>query len=314
MNVNINYGIKTGFDNAFILDEETKNRLISQDNKNKEIIKPLIRGRDVKKGKIFFKNTYIILAKNGVNIPSDYPVIFEYMNNFKDKLINRTDQGNHWTNLRACTYYADFEEDKLVYPNMAPRLFTVLDDEKYITNPKCYILTSDSINLRYLSALLSSNVLNFIFSFIGNPLGNAVYDIHKRFVEKMPIILADEDTQKIIINLINQYFYLNKKYVNEVNDFHNWLINSLRINKLSKKLENYYELTFKDFKKEILKKNSSIGEELLREYFGKNISSIQQLDDEIKSLDSKINNIIYQIYKLTNEEIIIIENKLRINA
>ena len=72
LDIYINYGIKTGYDKAFVIDEKTKQILISQDKKNKEIIRPLIKGRDVKKGKIFFKNNYIILTKNGINVEKDY--------------------------------------------------------------------------------------------------------------------------------------------------------------------------------------------------------------------------------------------------
>lgn len=68
LDIQINYGIKTGFNKAFIIDEETKNKLIIEDSKNKEIIKPLLRGRDINKWRISYKHLYIIFTRRGIDI------------------------------------------------------------------------------------------------------------------------------------------------------------------------------------------------------------------------------------------------------
>ena len=314
LDININYGIKTGYDKAFVIDEKTKQLLISQDKKNKEIIRPLIKGRDIKRGKIFFKNNYIILTKNGINVEKDYPIIFNYLLQFEDKLKKRSDQGNFWYNLRACTYYSDFDEEKLVYPNMAPSLYTVWDNKRYITNPKCYILNSKSIDLRYLSAILSSNVLNFIFKFIGSPLGNAGYDIHKKFVQRLPIVITEEKTQINIVNNVKIYFELNEEFVNEVNSFHNTLIKSYNINTISKKLEKYYELDTTEFIKEMKNKkvqfNDDESKNELITIFEDSVNKIRCFEKKINKIDENINEIIFEIYDLNPTEIRIINENL----
>lgn len=78
LDIQINYGIKTGFNKAFIIDEETKNKLIIEDSKNKEIIKPLLRGRDINKWRISYKHLYIIFTRRGIDI-NKYPVIKEFL-------------------------------------------------------------------------------------------------------------------------------------------------------------------------------------------------------------------------------------------
>ena len=314
LDIYINYGIKTGYDKAFVIDEKTKQILISQDKKNKEIIRPLIKGRDVKKGKIFFKNNYIILTKNGINVEKDYPMIFNYLLQFEDKLKKRSDQGNFWYNLRACTYYSDFDEEKLVYPNMAPSLYAVWDNKRYITNPKCYILNSKSIDLRYLSAILSSNVLNFIFKFIGSPLGNAGYDIHKKFVQRLPIVIAEEKVQINIANNMKIYFEVNEEFVNEVNSFLYKLIKSYNVNTISKKLEKYYELTSSEFLKELKNKkvqfNNDKSKNELITMFEDSVNKIKNFEKKINKIDENINEMIFEIYDLNPVEIKIIKENL----
>ena len=313
MDVRINRGILTGFDKAFIIDDETKKKLISEDSNNKNIIKPLIRGRDIKKGQIYFKNKFIILTKNGIDVKNEYPSIFSYLSQYEDKLEKRYDKGNHWSNLRACNYYDDFEKEKLVYPNIAPNLYTVLDKNKYITNPKCYILTSDTIDLNYLSALLSSNVINFVFKYIGSPLGKAGYDIHKQFVERLPIVIAGEKIQTNIINNVKIYFGLNEEFVNEVTSFHDKLIKLYNIINISKKLEKYYELTNAEFIKEINKKVKFNDENYKNELitiFEDSVNKINILKKKINKIDENINEIIFEIYDLNPTEIKIVNENL----
>ena len=216
--------------------------------------------------------------------------------------------------MRACNYYDDFEKEKLVYPNIAPNLYTVLDKNKYITNPKCYILTSDTIDLNYLSALLSSKVINFVFKYIGSPLGKAGYDIHKQFVERLPIVIAEEKTQITIINNEKIYFTLNEEFVNEVNRFHNKLTNSYKIKNISKKLEKYYELTNSEFIKEIKNKkvrfNDDKSKNELITIFEDSVNKIKCLEKKINKIDEIINKIIFEIYDLNPTEIKIINENL----
>ena len=81
---------------------------------------------------------------------------------------------------------------------MASSLFTVFDDNRYYTNQKCYIVTSDTVDLRYIHSLISSKVLNFIFKLLGSPLGTGGYDISKIFVEQLPIVFNDELEERIV--------------------------------------------------------------------------------------------------------------------
>ncbi len=202
IDLEINSGIKTGYNKAFVIDEKTKDKLISEDINSENIIKPFLRGRDIKPNKIDFKGTYLLYIPWGFKI-NDYPAIKEYLKEHKQKLSNRGEvkKGRYkWYSLSryASNYVDNFDKEKLIYPNMAPSLFTAFDDKGFYTNQKCFIITSDTINLKFIYSLFSSKVLNFVFKLMGSPLGTGGYDINKYFVEELPIVFNDELEEQIV--------------------------------------------------------------------------------------------------------------------
>ena len=110
--VNINYGIKTGFNEAFYISETTRNLLIASEPKSAELIKPMVRGRDISAFS-FTDFEYLINVHNGIkekNPPllpisiDDYPVLKQHLNTFYPMLEKRGDKGETPYNLRNCAY------------------------------------------------------------------------------------------------------------------------------------------------------------------------------------------------------------------
>ncbi len=153
--INISYGIKTGYDEAFIIDKNTKDVLISEDFNSKDIIKPLVRGKDLKKYKINYNDLYLILTTIGVPI-NQYPAIKKYLEQHQDRLEKRVDQGKYWWELRPCSYYQDFENEKIMWGNLSigPN-FGYSDYELYTTAP-ANILTGK--NIKYFLAIFNSKI------------------------------------------------------------------------------------------------------------------------------------------------------------
>jgi adenine-specific DNA-methyltransferase len=135
----INFGIKTGYNTAFIIDESKKDELINLDSKNKEIIKPILRGRDLKKYSYEFENVYLINSHNGlkssglkrIDVENDYPAVYEHLKTFSTKVESRYDQGDHWSNLRNCAYIKDFEKPKIVWGEISDKPKFAFDDSGY---------------------------------------------------------------------------------------------------------------------------------------------------------------------------------------
>jgi len=304
-------GLLTGYNDAFVIDKKTRDDLIKQDPKNEEIIKPLLRGRDIKKWKLDFQDLYLIWTY--VDIPiENYPLIKKHLDLYEEKLKKRTDQGNHWWELRHCSYYSEFDKEKLIYPNLAPKLFAVFDEKGFYTNQKCFIITSKTINLKYLGVLLSSKTLNFIFKFLGSTLEGKRFDLNKKYVEQLPIKLIAKNEQKPFIEKANKMLQLNNDLADELNGFKGWLQRDpYNIDKFSKKLDKYYELSFDEFLAELNKKKvvtrQRKTQEILKNEFEKSIKFINPLRQQIEETDNDIDQMVYDLFGLTEEEIKIIE-------
>ena len=103
----IRLGLATGDNNAFVIDDEMRLRLVKQDSNNRKLIKPVIRGQDIQRY-CHEAPKYILLTKNDVNVRRDYPTVYKYLDGFGERFKKRGAKGAHWTNLRACAFFDDF--------------------------------------------------------------------------------------------------------------------------------------------------------------------------------------------------------------
>lgn len=222
--VQINYGIKTGFNEAFIIDEETKNNLINEDEKSSEIIRKLVRGRDVKRYICNFRNLYLINTHNGVKNKDispinvkDYPAIKKHLDKYYKQLEKRGDKGDTPYNLRNCAYLLDFDKPKLIYPETTTSANFYYDEENFIPDKTNFIMTGE--HLKYIMAVLSSKAGFYIFyNFYSNiQLGSAGFQYRKDSIEPFPIPEPDKETESKLVNLVDNIIELNKKLSSEKN-------------------------------------------------------------------------------------------------
>jgi len=172
------------------------------------LIRPLLRGRDIKKWKAEFANKYIILAIFGSHryLQNKYPAIYEHLSQFKNQLENRGQcryggKGNqgmhHWLELDNCPsqkYMDDFYKDKIVWAEMTDINCFFLDTEKNYINQTCYFIPENS---KFILAVLNSKLSYFYMKTIANTLGNGALRWFKQYVEMMPIPLNNNWQQKI---------------------------------------------------------------------------------------------------------------------
>lgn len=176
--IKINYGIKTGLNEAFIIDQATRDRLIAEDARSTEILKPILRGRDIKRYGYEWKGLWVIATFPTKKIDIDiYPAIKKYLlDNFDIRQLEQTGikyselnfnarkkNGNKWFETQDnIGYWAEFEKEKIVWPMVSTGecSFLVVDGNIYLNN-KCYLITGHSI--RYFVAILNSKLAWFIF-------------------------------------------------------------------------------------------------------------------------------------------------------
>ena len=192
--ISIYRGILTGYNEAFIIDGQERERLIKEDPKSAEIIRPILRGRDIKKYGYSFSDLWLINAHNGIKIKgippvdvNDYPAIKRHLDKFFPMLSNRTDKGDTPYNLRNCVYMDDFSKQKIVYREISEEMDACIIGEEVYVNNKCYIITGE--HLEYLICVLNSKLFNKIILQSANQTGGKGRD----FLEKIHVPYPDDD-------------------------------------------------------------------------------------------------------------------------
>lgn len=271
--LNINYGIKTGLNEAFIITTKKRNEILTncKDKAEKErtakLIRKMLRGRDIKRYSYEWAGLWIIVFEFGSYkiLEKDYPAIYNHLKQYKEKLQARgqctnkpvTEQKpylgqHHWLELDNNPnreYLSQFEKEKIVYSEIVRRPQFYLDtDLNFYAEATSFILTGK--NLKYLIAFLNNDFVAFIFKifYAGGNLGENGFRYKKAFLEKLPIPKINSKNEKLADELIN-------------------LVD------------------------EILKAKE------------------QDKNANTQKLENKINSLVYKLYNLTDDEIKIIENK-----
>ncbi len=211
--IQINYGIKTGYNDAFIISTEKRNEILAnckteeERRKTEELIRPILRGRDIKRYGYEWADLWLINTHNGVKgrIPrirvEDYPAIKAHLDQFWDKIKDRADQGDTPYNLRNCAYLEEFFKPKIVYPNMTKYLPFVYDEAYFLTNQKCFILTGS--NMAYLTAFLNSSLFKYCFRDSFPELQGGTRELSKIFFDKIPVKKVSSEQNEMFRKIIN---------------------------------------------------------------------------------------------------------------
>ena len=183
-NVNIYRGVLTGYNDAFIIDKAKKEEILAncqsdqERKKTDELIRPILRGRDIKRYGYDFADLYLINTHNGVKEKGikrihieDYPAVKAHLDLYYPQLEKRADRGDTPYNLRNCAYIEDFSKQKIVYSDISERLnFQIIEKEMYFNNT-IYFITSETENLDYLLRFLNSNLIDWYYKTLSVQLG-----------------------------------------------------------------------------------------------------------------------------------------------
>lgn len=210
--IEINYGIKTGFNKAFIISEEIREKILDdcqneeERKRTDELIRPILRGKDVRKYGNNWVHKYLINTHNGIRGVIDrieinkYPALKCHLDKFWNKISRRADKGDTPYNLRNCAYLKAFATPKIMYPNMTKYLPFYYDELGFFTNDKGFIITGEHIS--YLTAFLNSSLFKYCFMDNFPPLFGGSRELRKIFVEKIPILEVNDTTDAVFHDLI----------------------------------------------------------------------------------------------------------------
>jgi type I restriction-modification system DNA methylase subunit len=273
---NIYRGVLTGLNEAFLIDELTRKKIVSKDRKAERLIKRFVVGDDVRKYRIRDSKTFIIMIPNGwtrkemikgkdkwKSFGAVYPSIASHLKPFITKAQKRIDKGEYWWELRPCDYYSEMEKPKIIWPEIAKESRFSFDDSSYFPNKTCFFSVSSD---KYLLGILNSQTIWFILknycSILGDVQNGGRLLQQKIYIEQLPIRTIDFTNpaeKKIHDNLVA-----------------------------------------------LVEKMLTLNKELQ----GKNFDSEKEpIQRQIAATDKKIDSLVYELYGLTEEEIKIVENK-----
>ena len=172
--INIYRGVLTGYNEAFIISTEKRDEILSncqseeERQRTEELIRPILRGRDIKRYGYDWAGLWLINTHNGIKGKlerihiEDYPAVKAHLDQYWDKISVRADKGETPYNLRNCAYLDDFSKPKIVYREISVEMEACLAPESWMINNKLYMITSNSECLEYICAFLNSKLFSKI--------------------------------------------------------------------------------------------------------------------------------------------------------
>ena len=180
--IQINYGIKTGFNDAFIINTEKRDEILSncqteeERTRTAELIRPILRGRDIKRYGYNWANLWLINTHNGIRGKlervhiEDYPAIKAHLDQYWDRISKRADKGDTPYNLRNCAYLEDFSKPKIVWGEISDRSkFAYESDGLCVPEATTFLMIGK--DLPYLLCMLNSPLAEWFFSKVGTTTG-----------------------------------------------------------------------------------------------------------------------------------------------
>ena len=218
--IQINYGIKTGFNDAFIISTEKRNEILNncsseeERTRTAELIRPILRGRDIKRYGYEWANLWLIYipwhfpyqfdeSVQGASLKAEeafkeqYPAVYTHMSQYKEPLSkrNKTETGirYEWYAMQrwGAKYWEDFNKPKIMYPNMTKFLPFYYDKKGFYQNDKSFMITGK--NIAFLAAFLNSSLFKFCYIDNFPELQGGTRELRKIFFDKIPVLQVTDE-------------------------------------------------------------------------------------------------------------------------
>ena len=218
------YGIKTGFNEAFIVDRETRDRLINEHPSSEEVLKPFLRGKDVKRWVVNFAEQYLIKIESSENkkhpwsdksqkeaekiFSQTYPAIYQYLNQYREQLIKRYDQGKYFWEFRSCKYWNEFEETKIVYPDIAKYSEFSWDANNYYLVNTLYLMPTSN---KYILGILNSQTTYWYYTQISPSIRGDFYRFIAQYVSQIPIPKPTDTQDACVTRIVDKILEIKRQ-------------------------------------------------------------------------------------------------------
>ena len=227
--IQINYGIKTGYNDAFIISTDKRNEILSkckdedERKRTEELIRPILRGRDIKRYGYEWADLWLINTHNGIKGKlerihiNDYPAVKSHLDQYWDKISTRADKGDTPYNLRNCAYLDDFNSAKIIFQEIVQESQFCYDEfGKFMCNDTCRIITGE--HLPFILHILNSKLFFYAVKtfYGGGGLGDGIRMKHTFFLQ-FPCVAADYIPKGVTIDQwIYEKYNLTSEEINTI--------------------------------------------------------------------------------------------------
>lgn len=309
-------GILTGFNEAFILDARTRENLIKQHSSSADIIKPFVVGDNVRMYKLEKEDKYLIFSRRGIDI-SQYPAIHNYLEQYKDRLTpgiagGRKAGSYKWYEIQdSVEYYQVLEKPKILYPEIAKESRFTFDTTGLYCNNKAFIIPTNDL---YLLAVLNSKLiwayLKRVCSVLGDEDKGGRLELRSIYLKDVPI--ARTDNKEPLATRAETMLNQNEALQRLKSQFLQLLQSQVELPTISRKLEDWPGLSFKDFVAELTKQKVKLSLSQQSEwmaFLAEQQAKARTIQTILNQTEREINQLVYQLYSLTDEEIAVVEGR-----
>ena len=313
-------GVLTGLSEAFLIDANTYQRIVSEDERAKERIYPFLQGRNITPYGKPEAVSYLILFEKGWTqreqtfdneadawnyLKAEYPSIAEWLEPFAEKGRKRTDKGDFWWELRACDYYKQFAKSKIMYQAFQVKPCFIYDTEGFYSNNSMWFIPTEC---KALLAIFNSRMGWWLITKFCSQIQNG-YQLIWKYFGKIPIPNISEDDA--LFSLADTILSLHKQLQEKRARFLRRLSENFEGVKITTALQTFDQLEFKAFVAELKKQKINLSlaqQDEWEDYFNQYRNDCQQLSEQIAQTDREIDQRVYQLYGLTEDEIKIVES------
>ena len=308
------YGIKTGLNEAFIIDAPTRDRLVKVDPKSVELLKPFLRGENIKRWRVEPEGLWLINTPKGKVKIDDYPAIRDWLRPFRKELEKRATKQGWWELQQAqLAYQEKLGAPKLVWAHFELEQSFALDSSEAFLNNKCFFIpAADPV----LCALLNSAVLWEQLRSLARAKRGGYIEAEAQYVAQLPIPdIAQKPRARLAALGQTCTDAARRRYEITAAVRHRILdLAPPERRKLNGKLEDWPELDFAGFQAEVKKAfHADVPVKQRGEWetwLADNAREVHALTAQIAAAEQEIDTIVYALFDLTPDEIALLESSL----
>jgi len=313
------YGVKTGFNEAFLIDQATRDRLVAEDPNCEPIIKKYLRGRDIQRWHPQWAGQWMIFARRGIEI-DHYPSIKRHLLRFRRQLEPRpvswaSRKQGQWPGRKAgaykwyelqdtIDYFERLEEPKILYQDLAFHSWIALDNDGMYANNTCYFVPGADL---YLLGILNSSVVWWYLSRNTTHAKDEAFRLHGIFMEELPVVKPKDTARRRIEDLGRNLADLTGQR-QEVNAcFLSWIETHLGTVRVTRRMDTYWELDpptlLSEMKRAGAKLLTPVVRQALLEEHRRQVAELRPILARMRQLEIELQHQVFDLYGLTPDEV-----------